>query len=163
MAFAVLEDLHGSVEVTLFEETFLKAKDFIAEDEPLILEGRVEINDDQSKAKMIVSEVFGLEEALSTVIEKVELNLSHEQASPARLALLQDILQKHQGSIPAFINLQMADCEVVMALENFPLQPSADLVYEVKNLYDGRPVIEFIAAERIIEPGNDNGRRYQKR
>ena len=162
MAFAVLEDLHGSVEVTLFEETFLKAKDFIAEDEPLILEGRVEINDDHNKAKMIVSEVFGLEEALSTVIEKVELTLSHEQAVPARLALLQDVLQKHQGSTPAFINLQMVDCEVVMALENFPLQPSADLVHEVKNLYGGRPVIDFIAAERIIEPKNENGRRYRQ-
>ncbi len=162
MAFAVLEDLHGSVEVTLFEETFLKAKDFIAEDEPLILEGRVEINDDQSKAKMVVSEVFGLEEALSTVIEKIELNLSHEQAVPARLALLQDVLQKHQGSIPAFINLQMTDCEVVMALENFSLQPSADLVHEVKNLYNGKPVIEFVAAERIIEAKPENGRRYQR-
>ncbi len=162
MAFAVLEDLHGSVEVTLFEESFNKAKDFIAEDEPLILEGRVEINDDHSKAKIIVSEVFGLEEALSTVIEKVELNLSHEQAAPSRLALLQDVLQKHQGSIPAFINLQMVDCEVVMALENFPLQPSADLVHEVKNLYNGKPVIEFVATERIIEPNNDNGRRYKR-
>ncbi|RLB67240.1 MAG: hypothetical protein DRH03_11240, partial [Deltaproteobacteria bacterium] len=145
-----------------FEESFNKAKDFIAEDEPLILEGRVEINDDHSKAKIIVSEVFGLEEALSTVIEKVELNLSHEQAAPSRLALLQDVLQKHQGSIPAFINLQMVDCEVVMALENFPLQPSADLVHEVKNLYNGKPVIEFVATERIIEPNNDNGRRYKR-
>lgn len=162
MAFAVLEDLHGSVEVTLFEETFLKAKDFIAQDEPLILEGRVEINDDHNKAKMIVSEIFGLEEALSSVIEKVELNLSHEQAVPARLALLQDVLQKHKGSIPAFINLQMADCEVVMELENFSLQPSADLVHEVKNLYNGKPVIEFVAAERIIAAKPENGRRYQR-
>jgi len=162
MAFAVLEDLHGSVEVTLFEETYLKAKDFIAKDEPLILEGRVEINDDQSKAKMVVSAVFGLEEALATVIEKVELNLSHEQAVPARLALLQDVLQKHMGSIPAFINLQMADCEVVMALENFSLQPSADLVHEVNNLYNGKPVVEFIATERIIEVKPENGRRYQR-
>lgn len=38
MAFVVLKDLGGSVEVTLFEETFTKAKDFIRNDEPLILE-----------------------------------------------------------------------------------------------------------------------------
>ena len=163
MAFAVLEDLSGSVEVTLFEETFLKAKDFIEEDEPLILEGRVEINDDHSKAKMIVSAVFGLDEALSTVIERVELNLSYAQATPARLALLQDVLERHHGTIPAFINLKMAECEVVMALENFSLQPSADLVHDVKNLYSGSHIVEFIAADKIAEPGNENGRRFSRK
>ncbi len=145
MAFAVLEDLSGSVEVTLFEETFTKAKDFIENDDPLILEGRVEINDDHTKAKMLVSEVFGLEEALSKVIEKVVMTLSHEQAAPARLAMLQDILQRHQGNCPAFMNILMPDCEVVMALEKFSLQPSADLVYEVKGLYGGSQVVEFFS------------------
>ncbi len=144
MAFAVLEDLSGSVEVTLFEETFTKAKDFIDNDDPLILEGRVEINDDHTKAKMMVSEVFGLEEALSKVIEKVVMTLSYEQAAPARLAMLQDIMQRHQGNCPSFIHILMSDCEVVMALENFALQPSADLVHEVKDLY-GSQVVEFIS------------------
>ena len=144
MAFAVLEDLSGSVEVTLFEETFTKAKDFIDNDDPLILEGRVEINDDHTKAKMMVSEVFGLEEALSKVIEKVVMTMSYEQAAPARLAMLQDIMQRHQGNCPAFIHILMSDCEVVMALENFALQPSADLVHEVKDLY-GSQVVEFIS------------------
>ncbi len=144
MAFAVLEDLSGSVEVTLFEETFTKARDFIAVDEPLILEGRVEINDDHTKAKMLVSEVFSLEEALSKVIEKVIMILLHEQAVPARLAMLQDILQRHQGNCPAFMHILMPDYEVVMALEKFPLQPSVDLVHEVNGLYGGSQVIEFI-------------------
>ncbi len=145
MAFAVLEDLSGSVEVTLFEETFTKAKDFIDNDEPLILEGRVEINDDHTKAKMMVSEIFGLEEALSKVIEKVVMTLTYEQAAPARLAMLQDILQRHQGNCPAFIHVLMPECEVVMALENFALQPSADLVHEVKDLYGGSRVVEFVS------------------
>ena len=147
MAFAVLEDLSGSVEVTLFEETFIKAKDFIENDEPLILEGRVEINDDQSKAKMVVSEVFALEEALSKTVEKVVMTLTHEQAVPARLAMLQDILQRHHGSCPAFMNILMADCEVVMSLNNFSLQPSVDLVQDVKGLYgEGcSRIIEFVS------------------
>ncbi len=162
MAFAVLEDLYGSVEVTLFEETYLKAKDYIVDDEPLILEGRVEINDDQTKAKMIVSEVFGLDEALSTVIEKVELNLSYEQAAPARLALLQDVLERHKGTIPAFINLRMPECRIVMALENFPLQPSADLVHDVNNIYNSGRLVEFVASEKIIESKPENGRRYSQ-
>ena len=147
MAFAVLEDLSGSVEVTLFEETFNKAKGFIENDDPLILEGRVEINDDHTKAKMVVSEIFGLEEALSKVIEKVVMTLSYEQASPARLAMLQDIMQRHQGNCPAFINILLPDCEVVMALEKFSLQPSADLAYDVKNLYGGNGgrIVEFVS------------------
>ncbi len=145
MAFAVLEDLSGSVEVTLFEETFTKAKDFIDNDDPLILEGRVEINDDHTKAKMLVSEVFGLEEALAKVIEKVVMTLSHEQAAPARLAMLQDVLQRHQGGCPAFIHILMPDCEVVMALENFSLQPSVDLMHEVKDLYGGSQIVEFVS------------------
>ncbi|MEA1924130.1 MAG: DNA polymerase III subunit alpha [Pseudomonadota bacterium] len=149
MAFAVLEDLSGSVEVTLFEETFTKAKEFIENDDPLILEGRIEINDDHTKAKMVVSEIFGLEEALSTVIEKVLMTLSHEQAAPARLAMLQDIMQRHRGNCPAFINIVMPDCEVVMALEKFPLLPSADLAHDVKGLYggngNGNRIVEFVS------------------
>ncbi len=111
---------------------------------------------------MIVSEVFGLDEALSTVIEKVELNLSYEQAAPARLALLQDVLERHKGTIPAFINLRMPECRIVMALENFPLQPSADLVHDVNNIYNSGRLVEFVASEKIIESKPENGRRYSQ-
>jgi len=145
MAFAVLEDLSGSVEVTLFEESFTRARDFIADESPLVLEGRVEVNDDRSKAKMVVEKVFGLEEALTQTVEKIVFKLSGEQAAPPRLARLQDLLQHHQGACPAYMHVLLPDCEVVMAMENFPLQPSADLVHEVKALFGGGPVVELVS------------------
>ncbi|NPA24984.1 MAG: DNA polymerase III subunit alpha, partial [Deltaproteobacteria bacterium] len=144
MAFAVLEDLSGSVEVTLFEESFIKARDFIANDTPLILEGRLEVNDDRTKAKMVVGEVFGFEEALAKIIERVAITLTREQAQPGRLARLQDIFQRHLGDCPAHITLLLPECEVEMKLEKVALQPSADLAFEVRELFGGR-VIEFVS------------------
>ena len=163
MAFAVLDDLFGSVEVTLFEECFLTAKSFIDEGEPLILEGKVEINDDYSKVKMVANKVFSLEKALATVIAKVELDIDHELATPAYLARLYDVLQRHRGSIPAFINLKMAEHIVVMELEKCSLQPSADLIADVRSICGGEQVmVEFIATKKSLETIPEKGRRYPR-
>jgi DNA polymerase-3 subunit alpha len=144
MAFAVLEDLSGSVEVTLFEESLVKARDFIAEDLPLILEGRLEVNDDRTKAKMVVSEVYGLEEALNRIIDKVQISLNQEQAATARLGQLQDILERHRGDCPVLFQLELAECEVTMSADRLKLQPSAELAGAVREIFGGR-VIEFVA------------------
>jgi DNA polymerase-3 subunit alpha len=144
MAFAVLEDLSGSVEVTLFEESLVKARDFIADDAPLILEGRLEVNDDRTKAKMVVGEVFGFEEALARIISRVVISLTREQAAPVRLARLQDIMQSHLGGCPVVIEIKLEECEVAMALEKISLQPSADLAIAVRELFGGQ-VIEFVS------------------
>ena len=144
MAFAVLEDLSGSVEVTLFEESFVKARDFIANDTPLILEGRLEVNDDRTKAKMVVGEVFGFEEALAKIISRVVISLTREQAIPSRLARLQDIMQLHLGDCPVVVEVRLKECEVAMELEKVSLQPSADLAGAVRELFGGQ-VIEFVS------------------
>jgi DNA polymerase-3 subunit alpha len=140
----VLEDLSGSVEVTLFEESLVKARDFIAEDLPLILEGRLEVNDDRTKAKMVVSEVYGLEEALNRIIDKVQISLNQEQAATARLGQLQDILERHRGDCPVLFQLELAECEVTMSADRLKLQPSAELAGAVREIFGGR-VIEFVA------------------
>ncbi len=159
MAFAVVEDLTGSVEVTLFEESFLKARDFIAEaeDHPLIFEGRLEVNDDRTKVKMVVSEVFGFEEALNRVVEKVRITLNREQAARDRLGRLQDILERHRGACPLFFELELEKCLVTMSAERCRLQPSAELAGAVRELF-GAPVIEFVARAPSAERSSGSGR-----
>jgi len=51
MGFIVLEDLTGSVDVTMFPDAFQLASPYIESQEPLIIEGRVEVDDERARAK----------------------------------------------------------------------------------------------------------------
>ena len=145
MGFIVLEDLTGSVDVTLFPDAFQLASPYIESQEPLIIEGRVEVDDERARAKVVANTVMSLKEATGKMIHRVVLALQRDLLTTAKLNQLKEILSRYRGNCPAYVNLSMNDCELVLALsKDYHLEPSSELVQEVDSLF-GSNVVGFEA------------------
>ncbi len=92
MAFLNLEDLYGTVEVIVFPNDYEKNKNFLGEDEKILVKGRVSASEDE-KAKLICEKIMPLRQASRQLwiqfCEKQEF-LRNEQK-------LYDIIVNHDG------------------------------------------------------------------
>ena len=145
MGFITLEDLTGTVDVTLFPDAFQLASPYIESQEPLIIEGRVEIDDERGKAKVVATTVMSLKEATGKMVSRVVFALNHNVLTVSKLNLLQGILSRYRGDCPGYINLKKDDCEMVLSLSNdYRVEPSSELMQEVDALF-GCSVVDFEA------------------
>jgi DNA polymerase-3 subunit alpha len=73
MAFALLEDRLGSVEIMVFPDVFAKASEFLKTDEPLLVTGTVDAGEESCKIK--VTEIIPLCAAKEQNTRKVSFTL----------------------------------------------------------------------------------------
>jgi DNA polymerase-3 subunit alpha len=145
MGFIVLEDLTGTVDVTLFPDAFQLASPYIQSQEPLVVEGRVEVDDERARAKVVATTVMSLKEATGKMVNRVVLALPRDVLTTARLNLLRGILSRYRGDCPAYVSLGMADCELVLSLsKDYRLEPNGELKREIDDLF-GCNVVGFEA------------------
>ncbi len=145
MGFITLEDLTGTVDVTLFPDSFQLASPYIESQEPLIIEGRVEIDDERGKAKVVATTVMSLKEATGKMVSRVVFSLNHNILTVSKLNHLQSILSRYRGDCPGYINLRKDDCEMVLSLSSdYRVEPSSELMQEVDSLF-GCSVVDFEA------------------
>jgi DNA polymerase III subunit alpha len=141
MAFVTLEDMAGTVEVTVFPEPFKAAAPYLRSREPLVVRGRV---DDGDKGRVILAEdVRLLEQALGATVRprtagsepgacriRVEVN-----GDPAdRLAALRKICDAHPGGVPVFVHVVLAGQEVVVRSRGCSVDVTPELTTEVEAL-----------------------------
>ncbi|MEA2108751.1 MAG: DNA polymerase III subunit alpha [Pseudomonadota bacterium] len=145
MGFITLEDLTGTVDVTLFPDAFQLASPYIDSQEPLIIEGRVEIDDERGKAKVVATAVMSLKEATAKMVSRVVFALNHNLLTVSKLNLFQGILSRCRGDCPGYVTLRKDDCEIVLSLSNdYSVKPSSELMQEVDALF-GCSVVDFEA------------------
>jgi len=143
MGFITLEDLTGTIDVTLFPDAFQLASPYIESQEPLIIEGRVEIDDERAKAKVVATTVMSLKEATRKMVSRVVFSLNHNLLTISRLNHLQSILSRYRGNCPGYVSLKKDDCEILLSLsKNYGVEPSGELVQEVDDLF-GCGVVDF--------------------
>jgi len=143
MGFITLEDLTGTVDVTLFPDAFQLALPYIDSQEPLIIEGRVEIDDERAKAKVVATTVMSLKEATGKMVSRVVFALNHNVLTTSKLNHLQGILSRYRGDCPGYVSLKKDDCEMLLSLSNdYRIEPSSELVQEVDALF-GCSVVDF--------------------
>jgi DNA polymerase-3 subunit alpha len=110
MAFLKLEDLEGQSEAVVFPDTYEKIKDFLIEETPLILSGKVENRNDQ--LQLIVDEAKPIKEELEISIVKpaksaefvsmLMLELTAQQVTDDKqLKHLKTILEEYTGATNA--------------------------------------------------------------
>ena len=64
MAFVTIEDLNGSVEIIIFEPTFLKYQDKLLEENIIMIKGRLSIREDDN-TKIVAQEIRNFGEKFS--------------------------------------------------------------------------------------------------
>jgi DNA polymerase-3 subunit alpha len=144
MAFATLEDMGGSVELTVFPGPFRIAAPLLRSREPVLVRGRV---DETEKGRVVLAEdVRALEEAANG--RAAPPDPVSRPPSPracriwvrvgdnvqALLGPLKRIFIEHGGRVPLFIHLLLPEQEVVVRVTELSVDPAPELVAKVEAL-----------------------------
>ncbi|MGA0064843.1 MAG: DNA polymerase III subunit alpha [Ilumatobacteraceae bacterium] len=102
MATFVLEDLAGSIEVTVFPKTFASLGHLLVDDRIVVVRGRIDRRDD-SRVSIMASEVKVVE-GLRNVSEAVHIDVSRFPLGEPEMAELRDTLQSHPGDSAVYLS-----------------------------------------------------------
>jgi len=157
MAFFTLEDMDGTVEVTVFPEPFKAAAACLRAGEAVLVRGRV---DDGDKGRVVLAEdVRLLEQALAESGGRPRNGATAGEPSACRirvtpgedpsiaLAAVRQLCGEHPGRVPVFLHLVLDAQEVVVRARGLSVDGSQELVAEGETVL-GRGAISVDYARR---------------
>ena len=101
MATFVLEDLAGSIEVTVFPKTFASLGHLLADDRIVVVRGRLDRRDD-SRVSIMASEVK-IMEGVRNAPEAVHIDVTRFPLGESEMTDLRDTLQSHPGEAAVYL------------------------------------------------------------
>ncbi len=146
MAFATLEDMTGSVELTVFPAPFKAAAALLRSREPIVVRGRV---DETDKGRVVLAEdIRPLGDAAPVKTQAAEPADDWRGAEPhtcrirvpangeleALLESVKRVCGEHPGRVPLFVHLLLPEQEVVVRVKGLGVDPAPDLVTKVEAL-----------------------------
>jgi len=142
MAFFTLEDMDGTVEVTVFPEPYRAAAACLHSREPLLVRGRV---DDGEKGRVVLAEdIRPLEAALAANGARHRVATGEPSACRIRvtasrepgdaLGALRQVCAAHPGRVPLFLHLLLGSQEVVVRCRGVTVDASPELCARVESL-----------------------------
>jgi DNA polymerase III subunit alpha len=144
MAFVQLEDLLGSVELTVFPRTFAKVEHWLNTDVPLLVKAKLDEFTEDGGAKLLADDVQPLAEVRESQTREVCIELGVDDGSEERLDVLRALIERHPGNAPIRLTWKLPqESEVVVALPaQWKLQPSQEMLEEAEAVF-GRRVTSF--------------------
>jgi DNA polymerase-3 subunit alpha len=131
MVFARLEDVTGGTECMVFNSTYQQARELLTVDRILIVKGRVDHKDGETK--LIAMEVAAFE----AVAEKREVRLKIDamKARAGTIRQLADLIRDFPGESPVYVDCITSHGPRVYAFgPQFRVEPVPDFYAEVKML-----------------------------
>ncbi len=145
MAFITLEDMHGSIEITVFASCYAEARDLLVSDSLILVQG--EIQKDDTSAKLLAETIVPLEKAEETWTTRVCITLEAARVTPERLPDLYALLQAHPGNAATLLRIQLEDgAEVRVAPPHLKVKPDAALFEAATEL------LGYAALESVCGP-----------
>jgi len=103
-----IEDQYGAVKVVCWPEQFNKYKNLLQSDEVVLVRGRLELSD-EGAATIIAQEIHHLERARSSAARAIVIKMPERSVTAKGLALLGDLISRHQGIASVFLQVETAD------------------------------------------------------
>jgi len=131
MAFVTIEDMHGTVEATIFSSVYIKVSDLLIDDNPILIQGRVQ--GDENSVKLLAETIIPIDKAEETWTAHIHFNLDINRTGKELLLKLNELLIKHPGTCSAYIHLISPEkTETIIALpETMKLKAGSSLAREV--------------------------------
>jgi DNA polymerase III subunit alpha len=151
IAFFVLEDLSGGVEVKVRGKLLEAAGSILAAGEPVLVTGKLQfrMGEDEdaagpSEPTLLLDEVQFLSEAIRAETRSVAIRLTSGQAEPRHLVELGDVLRRSPGGCPVqLVILTEEGAEAVLSLgEGLRVEPSDEMLSSLERLF-GHGVAEL--------------------
>ncbi len=143
MAFVTLEDMDGTVEITVFPEPFKAAAEVLRAREPVLVRGRL---DDSDKGRVVLADdVRPLQQALSVAESRsgtpvgsepnaLRIRLQGGEDAKDLLARTRVICAEFPGPVPVFLHLLLPGQEVVVRARGLSVEAGAELVARLEAL-----------------------------
>ncbi len=165
MAFVTLEDMHGSLELTVFSSLYATVAEIMAEDRAVLVQGKVE--KDENSVKLIAETIIPVEKAEETWIATLHISIDGNRTDRDILTKLKSLLQQYPGSCKTYINLQGADgaLTVIELPESFRLRAGPELERDV-NFLLGYAAVKSVCSPIVSNGHSDarpNGKKWEKR
>jgi len=127
-----LEDHHGAVEVIAWPETYQRIEHVIQSDEPVLARGKLDL--DEERAQIVLDELVPLSAALEQAVREAHIFARKDGLNAAKIERFARLLSRNPGRCRAFLHVVLeSNEEAIFELgENFKLQPSPELVQELK-------------------------------
>ena len=137
MAVFALEDLGGSMEVMVFPKTMTEHGHKLADDEIVLVKGRIDRREEPPKIicqGLDVLRTSELDEA-----KPVRVHLPLERVRPETIDELKGLLAAHPGDSDVFLHL--GDRQVLRLPEDYSVDPASGLVAEIRVLLGADAVV----------------------
>jgi len=140
MAFVTLEDMDGTVEVTVFPEPYKAAAELLRGREPLLVRGRV---DDGDKGRAVLAEdVRPLERVLAESAARggagepsaLRIRVPAAADPAVTLAEVREACARHPGRVPVFVHVVLPGQEVVVRSRAVGVDAGPALVARLEEL-----------------------------
>jgi DNA polymerase III subunit alpha len=148
MAFVTLEDMDGSVELTVFPTVFRTAGPLLRAREPLLVRGRV---DDADKGRVVLAEeIRRLDDALADGASAApptgsphscRIRIRGDDDGGHVLAEVRRIAAEHGGPVPLLLHLLLPGREVVVRAGDVGVDGSPELVAKLEAALGGGSIL----------------------
>lgn len=139
MAFFGLEDLTGSVEVTVFSDLYLQYRDLLKSGDPLIIVGLRE--GEKDAPKILAQEICRIDEATRKFSKGIEIRISARGADPNQILDLKRILMRNRGRLPVKLRVVIPNrSETLISLSSLSCDPTEDLLESINHTFGERAV-----------------------
>jgi DNA polymerase-3 subunit alpha len=160
MAFVDLEDMNGSVEITVFSSTYAEAKDILTEDASIVVQGKLEKK--EKSIKIIADSIIPIEKAEEIWTASIHMTIHPDRTENESLEKLKEVLLRYPGGCKGYLHVVIPEkTETIIELpDQYRLAASVSLTREVNRLLGYNAVHTRCA---VIPPTlGDNGRRGKK-
>jgi DNA polymerase-3 subunit alpha len=141
MAFVTLEDMNGTVEVTIFPEPFKAAAEHLRSREPLLIRGRL---DDSDRGRVVLAEdvrplAHALDEGAMRGAPAGEPHALRIRLRPGDdvahvMGAVKALCGDHRGRVPVFLHVLLPEQEVVVRARALAVNPSPELLRKLDEL-----------------------------
>jgi len=134
MAILTLEDQTGSTQAILFPDTFSSYSNLIKSEDPLLISGQVER--DENRSKIIAKELNRLDQLSYELIRTIEIGLTAETASRGVLEQIKEILFRNPGESKVFFRVAIGEggTTLISAHDHYRVSPSKRMIDEIQFL-----------------------------
>lgn len=127
MAFLMLEDLLGAVEVVVFPGVYKKSSHLFGHDQPLLVKGRINSRDEE--VKILAEEIVHLEDKpLTTLYIKVPGKDSEKEKY---YRAIQGVLRRHRGNSPVILYFE-AEKKIIRTRQEWWVNLYSGIIDELK-------------------------------
>jgi len=143
MAILSLEDPTGSTEVVLFPDVFDRYSPHLKGDEPLLITGTAEMDD--NAAKILAQEVTTLEREGQNAIKSIELNLEEQVVTRETLEKIRDMITRYPGDcfVRFKVNTGKGNQVIIAAHRTFRVFPCKEMLGEIEALIGQKVICKY--------------------